>query len=283
MLLFHQNKSSRWQDRVKARQFFYSTKQQSIIRVNPENAGLSELIPLFREQTLQNEAIIPFVQECMMNTFDLVSTSDRTTDQVIKIASINYYSRLNLQNLPLNIACHFLSLEFPSKYITCSHIFQKRWKSLRSLIRLADIHDSRNTLFLLKPIEILFDEGQLIFLWNQATEKFEMKILNPSIRQVSLQSLFTIQFPNDAVPASILNVSIGDLENRPLNTGENGPFKRCLAFHASVARYEAIKRSLWITADVCPPIPRDAWSPGIAEQPQLRRYLEAWIDSVNMA
>jgi len=246
------------------------------------DAGLKELIPLVREQTQQNEAILPFLQDFMMNIFDLVPTSDRTTNQDIKIASINYYTGSNQQKLPRRITCQLLSLDFPSKFITCSHIFQKRWKSNRSLIGLADIHDSRNTLLLLKPLEILFDEGQLIFLWNQASQLFEMKIMNPGIRKISLQSLFTTQFPNDAVPASILDVLIGDLENRPLNTGQNSPFKRCLAFHASVSRYEAIKRSMWITSDLFPPIPCDAWSPGIAEQPKLRSYLEAWIDSVNM-
>lgn len=110
-----------------------------------------------------------------------------------------------------------------------------------------------------------------------------MKILNPALRQISLQSLFTNQFPNDAVPDSILHFSIGDLETRPLITGRNSPFKRCLAFHASISRYDAIIKSMWITAEDFPPIPDDAWTPGIAEQPKLRSYLDAWIDSVNMA
>lgn len=110
-----------------------------------------------------------------------------------------------------------------------------------------------------------------------------MKILNPSLRETSLESLFTDQFPNVEVLDSIRNVLIGDLENRPLITGENSPFKRCLAFHASLSRYGAIKKSIWITADLCPPIPSEAWSPGIAERPELTRNLEAWIDSVNMS
>jgi hypothetical protein len=40
---------------------------------------------------------------------------------------------------------------------------------------------------------------------------------------------------------------------------------------------------MWITADDFPPISDDAWTPGIAEHPKLRSYLDAWIDSVNMA
>jgi hypothetical protein len=36
---------------------------------------------------------------------------------------------------------------------------------------------------------------------------------------------------------------------------------------------------MWIEAEDFPPIPE----PGIAEQPKLRRYLDAWIDSVNIA
>ncbi|KAI8902067.1 hypothetical protein BC833DRAFT_645640 [Globomyces pollinis-pini] len=47
--------------------------------------------------------------------------------------------------------------------------------------------------------------------------------------------------------------------------------------------FEAIKKSMWIKAEDFPPIPEYAWSPGISEQPKLRRYLDAWIDSVNDA
>jgi hypothetical protein len=151
------------------------------------------------------------------------------------------------------------------------------------LIDLPDIHAWRNTLLLLKPIEVLFDQGQIIFLWNQANLAFEMKVVNPSIRSARLHTLFKDLFPNELVPANIPNVSIGDLENCHLNTGQNSPYKRCLAFRASVTRYEAIQKSKWVKAEDFPHIPEDAWSPGIAEQPKLRRYLDAWIDAVSKA
>jgi hypothetical protein len=244
---------------------------------------INELLPLVKEQTHQTEAVIPFIQDIIMNMFDLVATSDRTTNRDVKLSSINNYSGTTLQQLPATITCQFLSVDLPTKFVTCSHIFQKRWNTHRCLIGLVDIHDWRNTLLLLKPIEVLFDQGQIIFLWNQANLAFEMKILNPSIRLARLHALFMELFPNEVVPANIPNVSIGDLENCHLTTGQNIPYKRCLAFHASVCRYEAIKKSMWIKAEDFPPIPEDAWSPGIAEQPKLRRYLDAWIDSVNDA
>lgn len=254
------------------------------LKVDPErDSQLRELLPLVREHTHQTETIIPFIRDIVMNMFDLVATSDRTTNQDIKVSSINHYSGSSLQCLPAAITCQFLSIDVPTKFVTCSHIFQKRWKSQRNLIGLTDIHDPRNTLLLLKPIEILFDQGQIIFLWNQANLAFEMKILNPAVRSVRLHTLFRNVFPNDTVPATIPDILIGDLESRPLKTGQNIPFKRCLAFHASVCRYEAIKKSMWISAEDFPEIPEDAWSPGIAEQPKLRRYLDAWIDSVNNA
>ena len=215
--------------------------------------------------------------------FDLVATSDRTTNRDVMLSSINNYSGTTLQQLPATVACQILSVDLPTKFVTCSHIFQKRWNTHRNLIGLAEIHDWRNTLLLLRPIEVLFDQGQIIFLWNQANLAFEMKILNPSIRSARLHALFMESFPNEVVPANIPNVSIGDLENCHLTTGQNSPYKRCLAFHASVCRYEAIKKSMWIKAEDFPPIPEDAWSPGISEQPKLRRYIDAWIDSVNDA
>ena len=250
---------------------------------NVVESQLKELLPLVREQTLQSETIIPFIHDIVLNMFDLVATSDRSTNQDVKLSSINHYNGSTLQNLPDTITCQFLSIELPTKFVTCSHIFQKRWKPHRHLIGLTDIHDWRNTLLLLKPIEILFDQGQIIFLWNQFNLGFEMKILNPAIRSARLHLLFNNIFPNNMVPTNIPNVLIGDLENRTLLTGQNGPYKRCLAFHASVCRYEAIKKSMWIKAEDFPPIPEDAWSPGIAEQPKLRRYLDSWIDSVDNA
>jgi hypothetical protein len=247
------------------------------------DSQIHELLPLVKEQTRQTEAVIPFIHDIIMNMFDLVATSDRTTNRDGKLSSINNYSGTTLQQLPATVTCQFLSVDLPTKFVTCSHIFQKRWKPHRYLIGLADIHDWRNTLLLLKPIEVLFDQGQIIFLWNQANLAFEMKILNPSIRLARLHALFMELFPNEVVPANIPNVSIGDLENCHLTTGQNIPYKRCLAFHASVCRYEAIKKSMWIKAEDFPPSPEDAWSPGISEQPKLRRYLDAWIDSVNDA
>ena len=244
---------------------------------------IKELLPLVKEQTQQTEAVIPFIHDIIMNMFDLVATSDRTTNKDVKLSSINNYSGSNLQQLPTTITCQFLSIDLPTKFITCSHIFQKRWKSHRYLIGLVDIHDWRNTLLLLKPIEVLFDQGQIIFLWNEKNHAFEMRILNPSIRSTRLHMLFMDLFPNEVVPVNIPNVTIGDLETHHLTTGQNSPYKRCLAFHASVCRYEAIKKSMWIQAEDFPPIPEDAWSPGIAEQPKLRRYLDAWTDSVENA
>ena len=38
---------------------------------------------------------------------------------------------------------------------------------------------------------------------------------------------------------------------------------------------------MWIQNDDFPEISQDAWSPGIAEQPTLRLYLNSWMDSVN--
>ena len=188
-----------------------------------------------------------------------------------------------MTKLPETLTCQFLSINLPIKYVTCSHIFQKQWGHLRNLIQLADINDPRNTLLLSKPIELLFDRGQIIFLWNSAQNEFQMKILDPSQHSVLLSSLFTSAFPGNVVPDGVPNVTLGSLEDFPLNVGPNSPFKRCLAFHASLAKYQAVKVKMWINAEEFTQVPEDAWSPGIAENPALSRQLRSWLDDVRDA
>jgi hypothetical protein len=78
---------------------------------------------------------------------------------------------------------------------------------------------------------------------------------------------------------SILNTTFAALEERPLNTGNVLPFKRCLAFHASRARYEAIHIQKWLKAEDFI-IPDEAWSPNILESPELKSQIELWLNTV---
>jgi hypothetical protein len=57
------------------------------------------------------------------------------------------------------------------------------------------------------------------------------------------------------------------------------PYKRCFAFHASRARYEAIHIHKWFRKEDFV-VPDDAWSPNIVERPELKSYMEAWLKAV---
>ena len=57
------------------------------------------------------------------------------------------------------------------------------------------------------------------------------------------------------------------------------PYKRCLAFHASRARFEAIHIKKWFKSEDFI-IPDDAWSPSILETPELKTQIELWLNKV---
>ena len=71
-----------------------------------------------------------------------------------------------------------------------------------------------------------------------------------------------------------------DLQGRSLSFPSSFiPLKRCLAFHACCARYEAIYVHKWIGENDFV-VDDDAWSPNILEKPDLKKYIELWINNV---
>ena len=114
--------------------------------------------------------------------FMLAHQSDRSENNIHKLKAFNHYFGGSHTELPANINCQFLNIPLPKHQVTCSHIFQKRWHKERSLIKLGDINDPRNLMFLFKPLEVVFDEGRIIFLWDSASASFKMKILDPNLR-----------------------------------------------------------------------------------------------------
>ena len=54
------------------------------------------------------------------------------------------------------------------------------------MVGLEDINDPRNGLLLAKPIKWAFDTSQLIFLYDEASDSFNAKLLNPALRPISL-------------------------------------------------------------------------------------------------
>ena len=106
-----------------------------------------------------------------------------------------------------------------------------------------------------------------------------MKILDPNMKGKTVLDLALRQFPDFSATNMdpILMNTIGILEGKPLITGQAIPYKRCLAFHASRARYEAIHVQKWIKAEEFT-IPEDAWSPNILETPELKSQIFLWLN-----
>ncbi len=106
-----------------------------------------------------------------------------------------------------------------------------------------------------------------------------MKILDPNIKGKTVLELALRQFPTFPTTSNdpILMQTMAALEGNPLITGQVIPYKRCLAFHASRARYEAIHVHKWIKAEEFT-ISDDAWSPNILETPELKSQILLWLN-----
>ena len=235
---------------------------------------------LDRAKKKKNTAIIPFIEDLKLEQFALVATSDKTNNKKNKIDCINHYSQTFITSLPPHLTCNFLGVSLPTNEVICSHIFQKRWAPSRRIVDLSEINDPSNLILLHKPIEVLFDEGRICFLWNSDTQQFGMKILDPSIGSKTILELTQKQSPLFANSDSIFQQTLASLDGRPLNTGgARMPYKRCFAFHASRARYEAIHIHKWFGKDDFV-VPDEAWSPNILERPELKSYMEAWLRAV---
>ena len=230
-----------------------------------------------QQMTLANH-LIPFIEELKLEQFALAASTEKSNNQAVKVDCINYYNSTTFTSLPATIACQFLGIDFPTHQVTCSHIFQRKWAKSRKIIDLQEINDVKNLLLLFKPIEVAFDEGRICFLWDNSSNRFRMKILDPNIKGKTVLDLALRQFPNFPTTNNdpILMQTMAALEGNPLITGQVIPYKRCLAFHASRARYEAIHVQKWIKAEEFT-IPEDAWSPNILETPELKSQILLWL------
>ena len=225
-------------------------------------------------------SIIPFIEDLKLEQFPLAASSEKSDNQAVKVDCINYYNNSALTRLPKIISCQFLGIDFPTSQVTCAHIFQKKWAKSRTIIDLKEINDVKNLLLLFKPIEVAFDEGRICFLWDDVASQFTMKVLDPAIKTKTVLDLARRHFDySETIPNPILYTTFETLEGSALNTGEVLPLKRCLAFHASRARFEAIHIHQWFTPEDFI-IPNDAWSPNILENPELKSQIELWLNKI---
>lgn len=231
------------------------------------------------------QPLIKYIERVKLNEFALRAPSEKSDNAKHKLDAYNYYSNQTVAQLPSDLICQFTGESFKRHLVNCSHIFQSRWFAERGIIDLADIHDPKNLFLLFKPFEVLFDEGRIVFLWEKATGKFKMKVLDPSILQKTLLDLACKQFPTEYTPTSsvppIFNSTMNDLIGSELKFPSGvSPYRRCFAFHTSRALYEAVNIRKWPVKEDDFPLDDDAWSPGILELPELKSYIDSWMDKV---
>lgn len=212
--------------------------------------------------------------ENLRDAFPLLESSTQKESARGKINLVSYYNYNpgNPSKLPSRLKCMISGRYFSAKYVTMAHIFQKRWASRIDMVGLDDVNHVRNLLLLFRPIEVHFDRGDLIFVWDDQTKQHACRILNPRIKTLSIdvegnlygrrvEYLYLIA-DNLCGPAVAdkTGMTFGDLEGKVLDTNNsnNMPYKRCLAFHAQIATTAAASKK-WINLDDYPISP-SAWS-----------------------
>jgi hypothetical protein len=172
-----------------------------------------------------------------------------------------------------------LNCQLPSRLTSVVHIFQNQWRRNRYLLKLDDVDDHRNLLLLYSSVARAFMSGEFMFLWSE--DAWKVRLLNPALgkRRVFLDDDAEHAFP------SLPDLTFQDLEGRSLvfpPEVEVRPYKRCLAFHAVRARYNAVKRG-WKKEDDLPPEmfnDPQIWSPHIMENRRLKSLVDRWLNNV---
>lgn len=213
------------------------------------------------------------------------SKSTHAENDEFRALVLYYYgmSQNNIPPLPSSVTCHFLNVTLTLNLVTVAHIFPRRFRH-NEWVPISDIDDVQNTLVLFKPIERAFDCGQLCFVWINDEQKFRIHILDPKLLKTTttIFKLAENSFPKTqtewkSLDNSLLQNSLEQFHGKFLNLQKQSmPYKRCLAFHAHRARFEAIKKK-WIGQDDLAELDDDEiWSPGVMEDKKLVDLVNSW-------
>jgi HNH endonuclease len=78
-------------------------------------------------------------------------------------------------------------ISFPSTVVIAAHLFKHCWAdSCQERLDFDDIDDSRNGLLMFKPFEFAFDNSHICFQYDADTELFNLKILFPELRKMTI-------------------------------------------------------------------------------------------------
>jgi hypothetical protein len=142
------------------------------------------------------------------------------------------------KSLPKEAYCHISGEKVPLMYLTCSHIFQRRWMKSNSSYKIPDIDSAKNILIMLKIFELAFDQGRFILIPDKSG-KIIVRILDSKLKKVKLQDDMKSQFKDYKEKEVDFGgkTVFGDYDGKTLIFhNDQRPQKRSLLIHALVSR-----------------------------------------------
>ncbi len=176
------------------------------------------------------------------------------------------------------LRCMLLDVLLPYSSVIAAHLLKREWDYLsRELADVEDVDDVRNGLLLYKPLEWAFDTSRLVFVWDGARGSFVAHVLDPTILDVQLvdKAKAVLKERYKTGDEAIL----GDRCFRDVHGNALvlplafSPWRRCLCFHAHMARNEALRRE-WLKNGEEFQF-EDFWSEGVSSIEKVRLWLSA--------
>jgi len=185
------------------------------------------------EESINNLAV-----EHNRSNYDIWSESGRSVaeQQDFKKRLFSFYKRKGYLR---DARCMVTNQWHPTRIIIASHI----WKSCthgdglhKFGLERKDCFSPRNGFLVLEDIKKRFDVKHLCFLYNPLTQKFAVKIMNPSINALVIEH-------------SEPQLTFRDIDGMHLHHPEEKiPYRRLLSFHARCS-FRNAREENWITAE----------------------------------
>ena len=231
--------------------------------------------------TIQSKAYNTFVRNTVKNEFSLLKPRSHESDNHdIRLRWLTHYGMVPPTStaLPQVAYCHMLGVKVPLKYLTCSHLFQKRWSRRVRDFGLSSIDSEKNILILLKIFEESFDAGRFILLFDKQTRVIRCKIIDNELKRKKLDQAMKDLFPNYQSGDVDFRgkTCFGDFDGEELYFyNMERPYMRCLSFHALVAREHALDYG-WIDEKELKELDDDdMWSDGFLDE-KTTKFIHEW-------
>ena len=176
------------------------------------------------------------------------------------------------------LRCMLLNMLLPYSNVIAAHLIKRSWDYLsRELADVDDVDDVRNGLLLYKPLEWAYDTSRLTFVWDGDRNSFVAHVLDPNILNVLLVDKAKTELKERYTTGDdpvLDRVTFKDVHGTALVLPPAfSPWRRCLCFHAHLARDEALRRT-WLKTDEDFQF-EDFWSEGVSGIEKVRIWLSA--------